>query len=320
MNLGLLDPELRTVFERMPALDIWDDLPAVRVAAGEMLKQMYAQFPKIESVATTDHVVPGLNGAPGVAVRVYRPENRTDTLPGLFWIHGGGYVLGSMEMDDMSCRLMISQVPCVIVSVEYRLAPEHPFPLPMDDCYAGLKWMWDNAAQLGVDRSRIGLHGLSAGGGLAAGLALLARDRGEVDLMFQMLLCPMIDDRNTTPSSYLVTDNRTWSRASNIRGWAAYLGDAAGSGEVSPYAAAARAGNLSGLPPAYIAVGGMDLFRDENIEYARRLCLAGVPVELHLYPGGFHGFEYAAPDAQISRRARDMHRRALRQAFGLDGT
>jgi len=186
---------------------------------------------------------------------------------------------------------------------------------PVEDCYAGLKWLFAHADELGVDPSRIAIGGASGGGGLAAGLALLARDRAEVRVAFQLLIYPMIDDRNVTPASYAITDPRMWHRESNRLGWKAYLGREGGGADVSPYAAAARATDLTNLPPAYIPVGALDLFVDENIEYAQRLVQAGVPTELHVYPGAFHGFDLFAPSARVSKQFKGDRDDALKRAL-----
>jgi triacylglycerol lipase len=186
------------------------------------------------------------------------------------------------------------------VSVEYRLSPETPYPGPLEDCYTGLSWVFANAESLGVDPSRIGISGASAGGGLAAALALLVRDRGEMDLGFQCLIYPMIDDRQITASSGW--DVPIWSPANNTFGWRSYLGELYGSPEVPPYAAPPRATDLSGLPPAFVCVGTLDGFCDEDIDYAARLIDAGVPTELHVYPGAPHGFDYFGPTFALSRR------------------
>jgi len=179
---------------------------------------------------------------------------------------------------------------CVGVSVEYRLAPETPYPGPLDDCYAGLAWTFAHARELGADPARIGINGISAGGGLAAALALLARDRGELPIAFQLLQCPMIDDRQITPSSR--QDNLlVWTRDSNAFGWESYLGARYGTDDIPPYAAAARAHDLSDLPPALVITGGADGFRDENIDYARRLGQAGVPTDLTVIAGAPHGVQ-----------------------------
>jgi acetyl esterase/lipase len=225
---------------------------------------------------------------PHVTVRVHRPKGVDGPLPCLYSVHGGGYVLGSVDMDDARFDKWCRLYPCVGVSVEYRLAPETPYPGPLEDCYTGLHWTYENAASLGIDRDRLGIGGVSAGGGLAAALALLARDRGEIPLSFQMLECPMLDDRQTTASSQL-DELAIWSRESNTFGWRSYLGDLSGGDDIPYTAAPARADDLTGLPPAFVAVGTVDGFRDEDIAYATRLNQAGVPTELHVYPGLPHG-------------------------------
>jgi acetyl esterase/lipase len=250
-----------------------------------------------------------------VLIRIYRPNEQPHTLPALYWIHGGGYVMGDIEQDDRLMKQLVNRIGCVAVSVNYRLAPEHPFPAPVEDCYAGLKWLFAHASELGVDPSRIAIGGASGGGGLAAGLALLVRDRGEMRVAFQLLIYPMIDDRNVTPASHAITDSRMWNREANRLGWRAYLGRDGGGADVSPYAAASRATDLTNLPPAYIPVGALDLFVDENIEYAQRLIQAGVPTELHVYPGAFHGFDLFAPSAKVSKQFKADRDSALKRAL-----
>ncbi len=278
------------------------DIPTARTMMDQMSAAMAAVAPAIEGVTIADRQVPGPENAANVAVRIYQPTERPDTLPALLWIHGGGYVLGNVEQDAPAAKHLAKSVQCVVVSVEYRLAPEHPFPAPVEDCYAALKWLSTHSHELGVDKSRIAIGGPSAGGGLAAGLALLARDRSEVEVVFQLLIYPMIDDRNIAPASEANPDTYVWSRENNLIGWRSYLGREPGGEGVSPYAAASRATDLTGLPPAYIAVGELDLFLTENIEYAQRLLEAGVPTELHVYPGAFHGFNAIVPGADISQR------------------
>lgn len=299
MDAGLIE-----AYQEVPAEGLidWDDLPAAREFLAAMFREMTADIPDSENLTKEDRRVPGPEGAPEVPVRVYRPIGATAALPGMLWIHGGGYVVGSVEQDDLAAQRVCEAVGCIVVSVGYRLAPESPFPAPLEDCYAALKWISDNAPELGVDAARIGITGPSAGGGLTAGLALLARDRGEVPVAFQAPIYPMIDDSNDTPSSHAAASSRIWSRRYNENGWRAYVGDAAGTGDVSPYAAPTRADDLSGLPPTYIAVGTLDVFLDEDIDYARRLIEAGVPTELHVYPGLFHGSDMFVPDADTSVR------------------
>ncbi len=250
-----------------------------------------------DAVERTDHVV---SEADGVVVRVHRPKGLEGSAPCVYSIHGGGYVLGSYDMDDAKFDRWCPEYGIVGVSVEYRLAPETPYPGPLEDCYAGLRWTHDNATGLGIDRDRIGITGVSAGGGLCAALVLLVRDRGEVPVRFQLLDCPMLDDRQQTPSSRL-DDLLVWNKASNAFGWRSYLGDLYGTEDVPATAAAARATDLSGLPEAYVCVGGADGFRDEDITYAMRLYGAGVPTELHVYPGAPHGVGLFA-GTEVARR------------------
>ena len=299
-----LDPELAAPLETFLHLTggglNLHDIPATRRTMDELAAAQMAKLPPITGITTADRQVPGPDGQ--VFVRIYQPTERPDTLPALLWIHGGGYVLGSVERDDLLATHLAKVAQCVVVSVEYRLAPEHPFPAPVEDCYAALKWLATHTDELGVAPARIAIGGASAGGGLAAGLALLTRDRGEVELALQLLIYPMIDDRNVAPAGQTRPDTFVWTRENNRMGWHAYLGREPGGADVSPYAAAARAGDLTGLAPAYIPVGDLDLFLDENIEYAQRLLAAGVPTELHVYPGGYHGFNGFAPGADIAQR------------------
>jgi len=292
-----------------------DDIPAARAAGDEMMKSMKEQMPVIEGVTSEDRLVPGPANAPDIAVRIYKPISQSGTLPALLWMHGGGYIMGNIEHDDISGKLLTLAGECVTVSVEYRLAPENPFPAPVEDCYAALKWLASHVGELGVDANRIAIGGASAGGGLAAGLALLARDRAEVDIIAQFLIYPMIDDCNIEPASDTLPDALFWTRESNLIAWRSYLGCEPGGDDISYYASASRAEDLSGLPPAYIAVGDLDLFAEEDVEYARRLINAGVPTELHVYPGGCHAFDGLAPDADISRQCTDDFYRALKRSL-----
>ncbi len=288
----LLDPELvpvLTAFE-LPSMDA-EGIAAIRSAS----------FPSPElsdAVVRTEYKVPG---DPAVPVRVHRSATAEGLLPAIVTIHGGGYVIGSYDMDDPLLDRWCPSLGVVGVSVEYRLAPETPYPGPLEDCYAALRWTYDNADEIGVDKDRIGIYGISAGGGLAAALALLARDRGEVPLAFQLLDCPMLDDRQQTPS-IRAEGLYVWNAGSNEFGWRSYLGALYGSDEVPPYGAAARAEDLAGLPASCVVVGSIDGFRDEDIDYAQRLNQAGVPCELHVIAGMPHAYQLV-PDAAAVRLA-----------------
>jgi acetyl esterase/lipase len=313
-----LDPELKEpikmMLSQMPPTS-FDNLPAARAASKQMMAAMKSQMPVIPGVTTEDRTIPGPAGAPDVTVRIYRPKKQSGLFPALLWIHGGGYMLGEIDQEDFSAKNFTLAGECVVISVEYRLAPENPYPAPLEDCYAALKWLSSHAKELKVDRSRIAIGGASAGGGLAAGLALLSRDRNEVKTVFQLLVYPMINDCNINPASDVLPDTLFWTRENNLAGWRSYLGCEPGGEGTSCYAAAFRAENLEGLPAAYITVGDIDLFSQEDIEYAQRLMEAGVPTELHVYPGGCHAFDMLVPGADISKRFTADIYRALKRAL-----
>ena len=225
-------------------------------------------------------------------------------------------VIGSVDLDDGLLANAVDRHGFAAVSVDYRLAPEHPDPVPIEDCYAGLSWISSHADTLQIDPGRIAVGGASAGGGLAAGLALLARDRSGPDIAFQLLLEPMLDDRSTTLSSTQYDGTTLWDRNDNHWGWSALLGKRMGTDRVSYDAAPARAAELQGLPAAFIDVGEIETFRDECIDYAARLSAAGIPTEFHLYPGAFHGFDLIAPESWAGRRAWYLRWSALTRALG----
>ncbi|SEO40630.1 alpha/beta hydrolase [Trujillonella endophytica] len=263
--------------------------------------------------AVEERAVPGPEGAPEVRLLICRPTAATAPVPALYYVHGGGMILGDNRLGVSEALDWAQDLGLAVVSVEYRLAPETRHPGPVEDCHAGLVWTLAHAAELGIDPDRVVVAGLSAGGGLAAALALMARDRGTAALAGQMLLSPMLDDRNDTPSAFQMEGHGVWDRISNATGWSALLGEDRGTAAVSPYAAPARAADLSGLPPTFIDVGSAETFRDEDVTYASRLWAAGGRAELHVWPGGFHGFDTIAPQAQISQEARAARLRWLRR-------
>ncbi|MEV5753670.1 alpha/beta hydrolase [Actinoallomurus sp. NPDC052308] len=247
--------------------------------------------------------IPGPPGAPEVSLLVLRPVGLAAGAPVFYYMHGGGMIIGNNRTGVGGALDWAVDNGAVVVSVEYRLAPEHPDPAPIKDCYAGLVWTHEHAAEIGGDPNRIVVAGASAGGGLAAGVALLARDRGGPRLFGQVLMCPMLDDRFVTPSSRELIGEGIWDATSNTTGWNALLGERRGGSDVSIYAAPARATDLVGLPTSFVDVGSVETFRDEAIDYATRLLQAGVQSELHVWPGGFHGFDGMVPQASLSQTA-----------------
>ena len=310
--LNRMDPQVAVFFASKPGLDL-TDLEGARATMLTMLDDR--RPPPNPAVESTDYHAPGLPGEPDVRVRVYRPRAQAGPLPGLLWIHGGGHVLGAVEQDDTTAEHFVEQIGCVVASVDWRRSPEHPFPAAMNDCYAALAWTHQQAGELDIDPELVAIGGASSGGGSAAGLALMARDRGEYPICFQSLNYPMLDDRNVTPSSHAIVHPRVWNRDTNARAWKAYVGDAAGGDGVSPYAAPSRATDLAGLPPAFIGVGDLDLFLDEDIDYGQRLLQANVPTELHVYAGGIHGFNGLAPGTDLAIRYDRDRDDALRRAL-----
>jgi len=302
----LVDPELLPLVDAFPLMDLSPEtLPALRartaaIAAAQMLPDL--------AVSVRDVLIP--SGETGRQVRclLVAPAVLSDKAPAILHFHGGGHILGLPEMNRAQLMQWADALACLVLSVDYRLAPECPFPGPMNDAYAALRWLHETAAELGIDAARIAVSGESAGGAMAACLCLMARDRGEFAIAFQHLEMPRLDDRLPDPPNP-VTGEFVW-RTENSR----FCRDVYLAGSVSPYGSAARAADLAGLPPAYLMVGSLDLFVDECLAYAGRLIRAGVPVELIVYPGCFHGFRLAR-DATVSRRASDDNLRALGKAL-----
>jgi acetyl esterase/lipase len=260
--------------------------------------------------------VPGPPGDPDVSLLICRPTAARPPGGVIYHIHGGGMFMGNNRLGMEDMLGWAEELGMAVVSVEYRLAPEHPHPAPVEDCYAGLAWTAAHAADLGCDPGRIIVAGGSAGGGLAAAVALLARDRGGPAPAGQMLICPMLDDRNDTPSSFQMAGVGLWDHTANATGWGALLGERRGGPDVPPYAAPARATDLSGLPPAFVDVGSAETFRDEAVTYATRIWQAGGQAELHVWPGGFHAFDGLMPQAALSQDAKAARWQWLRRVLG----
>lgn len=305
----LVDSELYAALDLLLGVPVnHETLPQHREMVAQQVALMRQNGPAFPDIEVSEHQVPGPPGAPPVRVLAYRPVKRPAQacaagapLAGLLWIHGGGYVAGTADWDDLYVKRLVTEVGCCVVSVDYRLAPETPFPGPVEDCYAALKWLHAQADHWQVDRQRIGIAGLSAGGGLCAALGLLARDRGEVPVCFQAPLQAMLDDRTAAqPQPHPWVGEFVWTPQSNHFGWSALLGHEPGREDVSHHAVPARAQDLSGLPPTFLAIGAIDLFVDENLRHAQRLIDAGVATEIKVYPGAFHAFQMLAPQATVS--------------------
>ncbi|RSM70514.1 alpha/beta hydrolase [Kibdelosporangium aridum] len=301
------DADLLPWLDLLPAVTLTDyeSLVAARAKMSETRLQTPPYEPS-QPIDVRDELVPGPEGAPDVRVRVYTPP--VDGLrPGLVYIHGGGFIVGDLDTSDSACLKYADQLGIVVVSVDYRLAPETPFPGQVEDCYAALVWTANKASELGIDPARIGVAGESAGGGLAAGTVLLARDRGGPAIVFQYLGVPEIDDRLETESMRAYVDTPLWNYPNAVFSWDSYLGEGKrGTADVSPYAAPARATDLSGLPPTVVTVCQFDPLRDEGLEYARRLSQANVPTEVRGYAGTFHGSQMVTEAAVTKRMADDQ--------------
>ena len=310
------DPDLQAILPFLPTVSDFSSLDKIleirEMRAGGFGGQ--PPPPPHPDVLREDRSVPGPAGAPDVPIRIYRRKNgASGPRPGVFEIHGGGFLIGSKEMMDPWCERLVAELDIVVVSVDYRLAPEHPFPAGVEDCYAALCWTAQNAEALQLDPERLAIAGQSAGGGLAAACALMARDRKGPPLCFQLLEIPELDDRLETPSMQQFTDTPLWNRPNAEWSWRHYLGPDH-TGEVSPYAAPSRATDLSNLPPAYVSTMEFDPLRDEGILYGLALMQAGVPVELHNYAGTFHGsglVPHAAPSRRNSLEVLEVLARGL---------
>ena len=315
----LVAPELLPGLEMMPTLVLNDE--TITMFRGMLGLPPVEVPPALVRVRCEERFVPGAPGSPEVRILLYTPPGAAEALrPAYLHVHGGGYVLGRPEFNDLSNRALALELGCVVVSVAYRLAPEAVFPAARDDCHATLGWLHREAGALGVDRARIAIGGESAGGGHAVALALHARDRGEYPICLMLLDAPMLDDRTGTSVPASPHQGRlVWTPENNHFGWKSLLGRAPGGDDIAPESVPARCADLAGLPPTFLAVGALDLFMAEDLDFARRLASAGVPVELHVTPGGYHGFGVAGPDTQQVRTLQALRAAALARAFQRKG-
>ncbi len=297
----LVDPQLLEALGTVHSFEVnADNLDAIR----PKVAKTWVPAPFSPDTTMAERFIPGPSGTL-VRVLVFTP-NSPSRSGALLWLHGGGMVMAKPDGNEPLGRYLAQLANCVVVAVDYRLAPENPYPAGLEDCYAALRWLHESAAQLHVPPHRIAVAGESGGGGLATGLALLARDRGEFPVSAQFLMNPMLDDRTGTaadPSPMPYTGEFVWTRTSNCFAWGAVLGREPGGPDVPIYAAPGRATELAGLPPTAIFIGSLDLFVGENVRYTHFLLLHGVPIEFHLYPGAYHGFISFAQETDVSKRA-----------------
>ncbi|WP_255504845.1 alpha/beta hydrolase [Novosphingobium sp. EMRT-2] len=315
-GLAMVDPELREGAKLILSRPLPDPLDhkailGMRAKAPPPPAALPSPAPAVEL-----RRVPGAQGQPDVGVAVIGARRDGVLRPAVLHIHGGGFIVGRMEDTFPASQALAEELDCVVVEVDYRLSPETRFPGPLEDCHAALVWLHGNAEELGVDRDRIAIKGESAGGGLAAMLAIAARDRASVPLCFQVLIYPMLDDRTgSTRHVPPFIGTIGWNEAGNVVGWTSLLGQPAGMASVPPGAVPARVENLAGLPPAFIGVGAIDLFVDEDIAYAQALIRQGVPTQMLVVPGAYHGFDFIAPASRAARTFTASWKLALGAAF-----
>lgn len=317
MNLNM-DPELAEALASMPMdpSGSLGDTAMIQIlrSTPDLLAMLGTTLATDDRVTVENSDIPGPEGAPDVTVRIYTPKSSGTPLPAVVYFHGGAFVIGDLYTEEHRCLRLAADGGCVVVSVDYRLAPENPFPAGVEDCYTALVWVAAHGAELGVDVDRIAVGGASAGGALSAAVALMARDRGTVPLALQVLIYPVIDDRMETPSMRAFSATPVWNSVSNSQMWDHYLG--VKRDYVSNYAAPGRCTDLSDLPPAYVMTAEFDPLRDEGIVYAQRLLQAGIPTELHCFNGACHGFDLLAPAIELSRRAVDEQVSAVVRGLG----
>jgi acetyl esterase/lipase len=317
-QLDSLDPELRARLEELleanpGGLSAIEDLAERRRTDARLAAEMNGPIEAVRTCSTEDLSVPGPVGSADVPVRIYRPERLQPASPAVFFVHGGGMCLGDLDYEHGTAVMLCEELGVIVVSTGYRKAPEHPHPAPVDDCYAALNWMSANAMALDFDPGRLAIFGGSAGGNLALATALKARDLAGPAVSYVMALYPMVDHRNHAPSANHVPDIGVWDRSTNVQAWEWFLGGQ----EPDGYAAPLHAEDLAALPPTFIDVGTVDLFRDESLALAQRLLAAGVSTELHVYPGVYHAAELHAPHAEAARHIWSVRLRALRRALAI---
>ncbi|WP_188133903.1 alpha/beta hydrolase [Chitinophaga sp. CF418] len=305
---GISSGKIMTNQAEVPDLAVWRK---ALLLLGERMAATPTLFD--DRLKVEDTMIPAADGS-DIRLRIYRPAATHVPLPVFYWMHGGGLMLGSPEQEETQMKEIAVSTGALVVSVDYRLAPEYPYPIPLEDCYQGLLWIDAHADQLGVDKKRIAVGGASAGGGLAAAVAMMSLRLGGPAIIHQSLTYPMLDCRNQTKSSHEILSLGIWDRAYNLFGWHAYLGERVYE-HLPDYAIPALAKDLNGLPPAFIAVGSLDLFRDEDIAYALRLMEAGISAELHFYHGAVHGFDWHVPDSAMTKSLFSKRINALNIAY-----
>jgi acetyl esterase/lipase len=309
IDFSKIHPELQQVAKRTPKLEFnKGNLWLMRILMSLMPPAKLLQGVLIENM-----LIPAESGEDKIRLRVYKPKVARADAPVLIWMHGGGYVVGRPEQDDACCSYYVQELGITVFSPAYRYAPKYPFPIGLYDCYAALRWVVSQAGKLGIDPKRIAIGGQSAGGGLAAALVQLAYDRQEFNVAMQLLVYPMLDDKTVLRSEIDDSNNITWTQKSNQFGWESYLGTSCGAKDVPAYAVPARREDLSNLPPAWIGVGTLDVFHDEDLEYAKRLKASGVKVELTVIEGAFHGFDVFDPKLEVVQFFRKSQVAALKK-------
>ena len=308
-NYSKIHPELQQVAKKSPSITF----SKMNIGLFRLLMSLAPTPKNLKDILVENVFITGQDDRTKIRLRIYKPKSIAAPTPVLLWLHGGGYVMGLPEMDDLGCAQYVCELDITIVSVDYRYAPKHPFPAGLEDSYSALKWVESHSQQLGIDAKRIAIGGASAGGGLAAALVQLAHDRQEIKPIFQLLVYPMLDDRTVLRADIDDSNSPAWNQKSNRFGWESYLGKKCGAEDVPAYSVPARREDLSGLPQAWIGVGTVDIFHDEDVAYAQRLKERGIECELYIVPGAFHGFDVFDPQVPIVQDFRKSQISALKK-------